>query len=106
MDPGVLGARVAYPIQMNWGTLTPMARLEYSHAFDGGYTQTLGYADLGGVSTYALSGTTVTRDLFTGGFTLRAETADALSLDLEYLLTGSGKQVEAQQIRAIVKQAF
>jgi len=33
MDPGVLGARVAYPIQMNWGTLTPMARLEYSHAF-------------------------------------------------------------------------
>jgi uncharacterized protein with beta-barrel porin domain len=102
---GVLGARVAYPIAMSWGTLTPMARLEYSHAFDGGYTQNLGYADLTGGS-YSFSGASSVSDVYTAGLSLRAESGNALSLDLEYLLSGSGRQFEGQEIRASVRQAF
>jgi outer membrane autotransporter protein len=102
---GVLGARIAYPIAMSWGTLTPMARLEYSHAFDGGYTQNLGYADLTG-GGYSFSGAPTVGNVYTGGLALRAESANALSLDLEYLFSGSGRQFEGQEIRASVRGAF
>jgi outer membrane autotransporter protein len=102
---GVLGARIAYPIAMSWGTLTPMARLEYSHTFDGGYTQNLGYADLTG-SSYSFSGAPTVSNVYTGGLALRAESANALSLDLEYLFSGSGRQFEGQEIRASVSGAF
>ena len=104
---GVLGARVAYKIPTAWGLLTPMARLEYRHAFEGGYAQGLNYADLAGSPGYVLPGSAIARDALTGGVTLRAQTNDLLTLELEYLLTGGiDNQLLAQRIRASANYAF
>ena len=91
---------------MAWGALTPMARIEYNHAFDGAYNQNLGYADIPGLASYSLAGTALSRDLLTGGLTLRAENADQFSAEIEYLLTEAARQIEGQEIRLSVRQAF
>ena len=104
---GVIGTRFAYTIPTNWGTLTPMARFEYRHAFDSGYTQTLNYADLVGVAAgYSVAGTAVTRNAYTAGLMLRAETRDRLTVDLEYQLTASAKGLDGQRVRASGRYAF
>jgi outer membrane autotransporter protein len=102
---GVVGARIGYPIAMGWGTLSPMARLEYSHAFGGGYSQSLAYASLP-TSNYTIDGEPLVSDLYTVGLMLKAEVANELSLDLEYSFSGSGPKFEGQQIRAVVSHAF
>ncbi|MCP3469353.1 Ig-like domain repeat protein [Bradyrhizobium sp. CCGUVB1N3] len=103
----VIGGRLAYPMLQSWGVLTPTARAEWRHAFDGGYTQTLNYVDLVGLASgYTLSGTSTSRDTLTGGLGLRAEVGRALSLDLEYLLTSSVSGIESQRVRGAVKYGF
>ena len=92
-------------IPERWGTVTPMLRLEYSHALTGSYAQTLSYASLPGTN-YLISGIPEANDLFTSGLALRAETIGGFSTDLEYLLTGSTRNIEAQQVRASVRQVF
>ena len=92
---------------MTWGVLTPMARVEYRHAFDGGYAQGLNYAALTGTHGYVVPGMAIVRDLLTGGVTLRAETTDMVTLELEYLLTGGiDNQLLAQRIRASARYVF
>ncbi|MDI3563428.1 Ig-like domain repeat protein [Bradyrhizobium sp. Arg816] len=104
---GVLGGRLAYPILQSWGVLTPAVRAEWRHAFDGGYVQGLNYVDLVGLTSgYALSGTSTARDTMTGGLSLRADVGNALSLDLEYLLTSSLNGVESQRLRGAMKYGF
>jgi len=100
--------RAAYPIPMSWGLLTPMARLEYRHEFDGGFGQGLNYADLAALGTpgYTFSGTGLARDSVSGGLMLRAQTSQQLSADLEYLVTSGGSQFMSQSIRAAVRYGF
>jgi uncharacterized protein with beta-barrel porin domain len=102
---GVAGLRANYTIPVEWGTVTPGVRLEYRHAFEGGFTQRLGYADLGGAG-FAITGTPAVRDSLTGGVSLRMMTLDGISIDLEYLLTGNAEAVQNQQVRASVRVAF
>ncbi len=103
----VIGGRLAYPMLQSWGVLTPTARAEWRHAFDGGYTQTLNYVDLVGLASgYTLSGTSTSRDTLTGGLGLRADVGRALSLDLEYLLTSSASGIESQRVRGAMKYGF
>ncbi|WP_342730798.1 Ig-like domain repeat protein [Bradyrhizobium sp. B117] len=103
----VLGGRLAYPILQSWGVLTPAVRAEWRHAFDGGYVQGLNYVDLVGLTSgYALSGTSTARDTMTGGLSVRADVGNALSLDLEYLLTSSLTGIESQRLRGAVKYGF
>ncbi|WP_198031899.1 Ig-like domain repeat protein [Bradyrhizobium sp. Ec3.3] len=103
----VIGGRLAYPMLQSWGVLTPTARAEWRHAFDGGYAQTLNYVDLVGLASgYTLSGTSTSRDTLTGGLGLRAGVGGALSLDLEYLLTSSVSGIESQRVRGAVKYGF
>jgi uncharacterized protein with beta-barrel porin domain len=103
----VLGGRLAYPILQSWGVLTPTARAEWRHGFDGGYVQGLNYVDLAGLSSnYTISGTSTARDTLTGGLGLRAEVGGALSLDLEYLLTSSASGIESQRVRGAMKYGF
>jgi outer membrane autotransporter protein len=101
----VAGLKAGYEIRTEWGSLTPGARLEYRHAFEGGFTQSLGYADLG-TMPYSITGTRRTRDAITGGLSLRAMTFGDLGLDLEYLLTSDTHTVSNQQVRASVRVAF
>ena len=102
---GVAGARIAYPIPKDWGVLTPMLRLEYSHAFGGGYSQDLGYAGLA-ASNYTINGEPILTDEYTVGLILKAEVANDLSMDIEYSFSGSRQQFQGQQIRATVSHAF
>jgi uncharacterized protein YhjY with autotransporter beta-barrel domain len=103
---GVVGARVAYPIAENWGVLTPSARLEYAHEFAGAYAQGLNYADLAGSPGYMLNGVADWRDTLTGGVGLQLENRDQLSVDFEYLISGTPSVLQAQEIRLAAKQAF
>ncbi len=103
----VIGGRLAYPMLQSWGVLTPIARAEWRHAFDGGYVQSLNYVDLVGLASgYTLSGTSTARDTLTGGLALRADVGSALSLDLEYLLTSSVSGIESQRVRGAMKYGF
>ena len=103
----VIGGRLAYQMLQSWGVLTPAARVEWRHAFDGGYIQTLNYVDLVGLASgYALSGTSTSRDTLTGGLALQADVGGALSLDLEYLLTSSVSGIESQRVRGAMKYGF
>lgn len=103
----VLGGRLAYPMLQNWGLLTPAVRAEWRHAFDGGYVQGLNYVDLAGLTSgYTLSGTPTARDTMTGGLSVKADVGNALSLDLEYLLTSSISGIESQRVRGAVKYGF
>lgn len=104
---GVLGARASYAIPMNWGVLTPGGRVEYTHAFQGGYAQNLNYADLVGVAPgYSSFGTAMAQDTISLGLSLRAVTHGATSLELEYMISTAGREFEGQQIRAAARQAF
>jgi uncharacterized protein with beta-barrel porin domain len=102
---GVAGLRATYAIPVEWGTVTPGLRLEYRHAFEGGFTQRLGYADVGAAG-YTLTGTPAVRDSLTGGLSLRMMTLDGIMIDLEYLLTATTETVQNQQVRAAVRVAF
>ena len=102
----VAGLKADYRIPMDWGSLTPGARLEYRHAFEGGFVQNLGYADLGNMP-YALSGTPTMRDAITAGLSLRGTALeDLLMWDLEYLLTSDTHTVQNQQVKASVRVRF
>jgi hypothetical protein len=106
MLSSVVGSRIGYPIAESWGVLTPSARFEYAHEFAGAYAQSLNYADLAGSPGYMLNGVADWRDTLTGGLGLRAETHDQLSLDFEYLISGTPSQLQAQEFRLAAKQAF
>ena len=99
------GIKANYRIPMEWGSLTPGGRLEYRHAFEGGFTQRLGYADLGTMS-YAVSGAPTVRDAVTAGLSLEAVTLHDLDLSFEYLLTSDTHTVSSQGIRASVRISF
>jgi outer membrane autotransporter protein len=104
---GVFGGRLAYPMLQSWGVLTPAARMEWRHAFDGGYVQSLNYTDLVGLSSgYTISGTSTSRDTLSGGLGVRADVGHALTVDLEYLLTSSINGIESQKVRGAMKYGF
>ena len=103
---GVLGLRALYPIDTGWGVLTPLARFEYRHAFDGSYRQALNYADQPGGPVYNLVGFAAVRDLYSGALGFQAMTSGRLSINAEYQVYLSSRKVEAQALRAIVAVGF
>ena len=103
---GVLGLRANYPILMNWGTLTPAARLEYRHAFDGNYRQTLTYADQPAGPAYGLTDQARARDELSVALGLGAMTLNGLSANFEYQISISPQKVEQQTVRARVSIGF
>jgi uncharacterized protein with beta-barrel porin domain len=81
--------------------------MEWRHAFDGGYVQSLNYTDLVGLSSgYTISGTSTSRDTLSGGLGVRADVGHALTVDLEYLLTSSINGIESQKVRGAMKYGF
>ena len=106
---GVLGARASYAYDMGSFTLTPMTRLEYRHAFDGGYNQILNYADLAGTGApgYILTGNAQARDTISAALGLRVQNTQLLSADVEYQLGAAFKGgVQSQTVRASIRQRF
>jgi uncharacterized protein with beta-barrel porin domain len=103
---GVVGARVSYGIPMSWGVFSPMARLEYRHVFDSGFSQALNYVDLAALPGYRLDGSALARSTMTGALGFRAEAMDGFMFELEYLLSASADRVEAHRLRAMARMKF
>jgi carbon monoxide dehydrogenase subunit G len=88
MLAGVAGLRLDYAMDMDWGTLTPQARLEYSHDFAGGSQASVGYADMGGPLPPGPTLETLTRDTIslTLGTTLKFDGGLLLGFDYDLLM--------------------
>lgn len=102
---GVAGLKAAYAVPMRWGKLTPGGRIEYRHALDGGFTQSLGYADPGGFGS-AISGDSTARDSASFGVSLGATMLDGVTVDLEYRVSADGDGISSQQVQAGVRLPF
>jgi outer membrane autotransporter protein len=100
-----LGARATFAMAESWGVLTPSARFEYAHAFTGAFNQGVYYVSLPG-TTYSLLNPELPTDMATGGLGLKAETANGLAAEFEYLLSYAPHELTAQQIRATASLAF
>lgn len=90
---GVLGIRANYAFQMDWGTLTPGIRAEYTHDFRGTSRASLGYTDLGGLP-YSINLDPDSRDHVRLGLSLDMAFENDFNLGLNYRTSfgGSGNQ--------------
>jgi len=96
---GVLGMRASYAFKMDWGTLTPGARAEYTHDFAGSSRVRLGYTDIGTLP-YAFEAEAVGNDYATLGLSLDAALLNDWMIGLEYRTAfGSGRQDHAVGLR-------
>lgn len=78
-----LGMRHYYDFDMQWGTLTPFLRFDYSYSFDSGYKQKMYYSDLPG-TVYSLDAENILKNLLSGAVGLRASIYSMTILDVEY----------------------
>ncbi|QDZ10154.1 autotransporter domain-containing protein [Devosia ginsengisoli] len=83
MLAGIVGVSAQYAIPMEWGVLSPRARLEYTHDFAGSSQASIGYADLGTLP-YTLTLDDVLHDYLTLGFGLDARFDADMTLSLDY----------------------
>ncbi|MGH6760943.1 MAG: autotransporter domain-containing protein [Phyllobacterium sp.] len=92
---GIFGIRGSYSFNMDWGTLTPGARAEFTHDFAGSSRISLGYTDIGTLP-YALETDEVGADYATLGLSLDAALYNDWSLGFDYRTAlGSGRQDHA-----------
>ncbi len=80
---GVIGLRAEYAFKKSWGTLTPGARVEYTHDFAGSSRAHLGYIDLDHLP-YWLDVEASNRSYVTLGLSLDAELPQAWTLGFDY----------------------
>ena len=97
---GVIGIRASYAIKMDWGTLTPGARAEYTHDFAGASRARLGYTDIGTLP-YQFKAEASGDDYTTLGFSLDAALLNDWTLGLEYRTAfGGGQQDNAVGLKS------
>jgi uncharacterized protein YhjY with autotransporter beta-barrel domain len=83
MLAGTVGLNAGYAVPMEWGILSPRARLEYTHDFAGSSQASIGYADLGTLP-YALTLDDVMHDYLTVGLGIDATFDGDMTLTLDY----------------------
>lgn len=92
---GVLGIRASYAFEMNWGTLTPGVRAEFTHDFAGSSRARLGYTDIGTLP-YIFEAEAAGDDYATLGLSLDAALLNDWALGVEYRTAlGSGRRDHA-----------
>ncbi|MDW6025068.1 cadherin-like beta sandwich domain-containing protein [Mesorhizobium sp. BAC0120] len=92
---GVLGIRASYAIKMDWGTLTPGVRAEFTHDFAGSSHVQLGYMDIGSLP-YVVDADSAGADYATLGLSMDAALLNDWSIGVEYRTAlGSGRQDHA-----------
>lgn len=107
---GIVGLRGAYDIPMDWGVLAPMARLEYRRVIENDVTQSLSYANEGGI-VYPMLVNGASRNLFQAGLGLRARRDSTakdfgVSGEIEYLFGAAGSDFTSHALRGAVKIAW
>ncbi|TKT75653.1 autotransporter outer membrane beta-barrel domain-containing protein, partial [Aquamicrobium sp. LC103] len=101
---GVLGLRAEYTFMLDWGTLTPGARFEYTHDFIGSSRAHLGYADLGGLP-YVVEIESAEQNYATLGLSLDATLPQDWSLGFDYR-TSLGRDQQDHAIGLRVGKKF
>ncbi len=86
---GVVGVRTSYPFTMSWGTLTMLGRMEYRQTSEGGYRQSLDYADSPGSMAFSLVNKTSGSGQIMFGLGTKFQFDDAGALDFEYQFSTS-----------------
>jgi hypothetical protein len=107
----VLGARGSYTFETSWGRVSPQIKIEYRHAFGGGYNQILNYADQPGGQTYSVTGLSQAANVASAALGLKFEDDYLLAIGIEYQLgmaIGGGAQggLQANGLRFSLKQGF
>ncbi len=106
---GVVGLRGSVDIKNGGDTYTPNVRVEYKHALDNGFTQSMFYNQVGAGGVYALNTPDTTRDIFTGAVGVRARFGSSATIELEYSLSGTPSRDtswESQTVRAMAHWNF
>ena len=96
---GVVGLRGSVDIKNGGDTYTPNMRVEYKHALDGGFTQSMFYNLTGAGGVYALDTPDTTRDIFTGAIGMRAHFGNAATIEVEYSLSGTPSRTSPGRAR-------
>jgi uncharacterized protein YhjY with autotransporter beta-barrel domain len=94
---GGFGIRAEYEIKQVWGAITPRARLEYAHEFDGASIATVAYADLAAGPTYLLPITPTGSDYITTGLGADFSFIDGWMLSIDYR-TAFGQEKDPPQM--------
>ncbi|MEA2874249.1 MAG: large repetitive protein, partial [Hyphomicrobiales bacterium] len=100
----IAGMRGSYDVFMNWGMLTPTARLEYRRSISGDFIQRLSFAD-GAAPSYVLTQDLSRRDSVSVGLGMKARMNGGVTIDGEY---GFAAAAAAHQhsVRASIRTAF
>jgi uncharacterized protein with beta-barrel porin domain len=101
-----LGMRTFFDVVTAWGVLTPSLRVEYRHAWEGGFSQSMYYNDLGSAVSYNLEQAAASRNQLTGAVGMRARSGGALAVDFEYGVTASAPSLISQSLRGTLRFAF
>lgn len=92
---GVLGLRADHTFALDWATLTPGVRIEYTHDFEGSSRVDLGYADLDGLP-FAFEIDATGQSYTTLGLSLDAQLPQEWSAGFDYRTSfGSDSQDQA-----------
>ena len=103
---GAIGLRGSINVPTSFGTLTPMARVEYRQTRQSAYDQSMYYTDFGTGSSSTFSQPLGFHGMTTGAIGLRAHTLDGLSVDLEYGVSSGAGSLLIQWIRAALRRPF
>jgi len=105
MRVSVLGWRVDKGYARSWGTMRPLARLEYRHRFAGSFDQVMAYSDMP-QAPYTLSGHMSERDLLSAsvGATVTNRT---FTLGLEYGTSATSlSNFDGSSFRVMLRRGF
>jgi len=86
--------------------LTPTARAEYRHAFDGSFQQSMYYSDLGPGQNSTLTQAAATRGMVNTNLGLRARSNGGISAELDYGVSGASARLQSQTVRGSLKLPF
>ena len=103
---GTLGLRGSFDIATEWGVLTPTARAEYRHAFDGSVQQSMYYTDLGPGQASTLTQAAASRGMVNTNIGLRARSHGGVSAELDYGVSGAPARLQSQTVRGSLKLPF
>jgi len=103
---GAVGLRAGYDIPMSFGTVTPMARVEYRQAFDGAFSQPVYYTDLGAGTSSTVAQAASNHGTINTSAGLRVRSFSGISGELEYGTSAVPGKVQSQTVRAALRMAF
>ena len=100
-----IGLRGQYDFAMSWGIISPLARLEYSHIFNGRFLQNISYVNDPG-TIYALNQASNSSNVLNTELGLRITDTHQVSTSLSYNNTLSVHGIQSQGYKGAIQLQF